>query len=464
MGNCIAGICGGSEPPPSYGGISVAGYGDVAPAANGNSAPQPASNAEAKPAEPVDDVMAKFRRRPSKDAQPEEKKEVAPAAPPKPARTDPIKLETLQGDWVNSVGAKINVEGTEVMLNGIKMVMHPVIVDEDGLVVSIGKIWQLNGWLEDDRIEWKECPSREVMQFARSVIWTQATGERMKKWDEQMKNLGYAGSSAAPLDRGIEGCMPGSCDAKARIVTSDANKDKEELELLNKIISEWREPGMQIVPPRKVIPDFSNRAHTGLSVEHVHYLACSFRDKGFQKRVGDRGHDIPVVVRQPKDSDLGQKSIKNWREKLKEEDGFPPPEHYERLFKEDLLFTSLGNGHFNQALNLFLNECKSIYGDQPYRIGKDQALGEAVQQGVSSIVLRGDIPLRERETVSRLLNSKREYHWKVSPDGSVDISDANEDTKQCKQFEALSKVLDAVELNCLVRCELDIKDSKRIGN
>ena len=38
--------------------------------------------------------------------------------------------------------------------------------------------------------------------------------------------------------------------------------------------------------------------------------------------------------------------------------------------------------------------------------------------------------------------------------GSIDIKGATEDLTQCKQFEALSKVLDAVELNCLVRSEL----------
>ena len=36
--------------------------------------------------------------------------------------------------------------------------------------------------------------------------------------------------------------------------------------------------------------------HTGLSVEHVHYLATSFKEKGFQKRQGNEGHDIPVLV------------------------------------------------------------------------------------------------------------------------------------------------------------------------
>eukprot|EP00913_Durusdinium_trenchii_P021117 g19842.t1 len=97
------------------------------------------------------------------------------------------------------------------------------------------------------------------------------------------------------------------------------------------------------------------------------------------------------------------------------------------------------------------------------RVGLDRDLKEAVYQGVGSIVLKGEIPLRDRETISKLLNSKREFKWNVNSDGSLNITDAYEDTTTCKQFEAMSKVLDAVELNCLVRSELGVKDSHRIG-
>jgi len=361
------------------------------------------------------------------------------------------------------MGAKISVSGNQVSLNGLVMKAHPIMLNDDGSVSSVGKIWQLNGWLEDERVEFKEAPSKEVMQFARSVIWTKATTERMAEWTEQMKGLGYSGSSSNPLSRGVEGCCPGTSDAAARLVADDKDRDKAELELLNKLITEWRVPGLKQVPPRMVIPDFSNRGHTGLSVEHVHYLATSFRDKGFQKRRGDQGHDIPVLVQESTSSDLGRKSIENWRSKLTEEEGFPPKAHYERLFSGANLYTSLGNGHFNQALNLFGNECKSIYNGVNYTIRNDKALKEAVETGVDSIVLRSGIPLKDREVVSKLLNSKREYKWKVFPDGRVDISDSTEDTSTCKQFEAMSKVLDAVELNCLVRSELGVKESHRIG-
>jgi len=386
-----------------------------------------------------------------------------PAEPPKPVPTSPITVATLQGEWVNSVGAKIKVSGTEVSLNGMVMKVHPVTVDDDGLVVSIGKIWQLKGWQAEDQIEFKEAPSREVMEFARSVVWTKASEEKMKEWNKQMEGLGYAGSASNPMSRGIEGCCPGTSDAAAKVVADDKERDKAELTLLNRLISEYRLPGTANIPPRKVIPDFSNRGHTGLSVEHVHYLATSFKEKGFQKRVNDQGHDIPVLVKQPVNSDLGQKSIENWRAKLADEPGFPPKEHYEKLFRESEIYTSLGNGHFNQALNLFATETPSIYSQAPYTIGTDADLKEAVYTGVTAIVLSADIPLRDREIVSKLLNSKREFKWSVSSDGTLHILDAAEDTTTCKQFEAMSKVLDAVELNCLVRAELGVTDSHRIG-
>lgn len=451
MGACIAGICGGDAPKAREipaAACSIAGYDDVGPYSGYDDAPSSTPAPEPKPKPPE----------PAPPPEPE-----APPKPEKPANTFPITLECLQGEWVNSMGAKIKVEGTAVSLNGLVMKMHPVICREDGTVASVGKLWQCKCWLTDDRIEFKEAPSPEVMEFARSVIWSPATPEKMAAWTQQMSSLGYAGSSSDVLNRGIEGCCPGTCDAKAKIAEDDPEKDRRELKLLNDTICKYREPGMHNIPPENVIPDFSNRGHTGLSIEHVHYLAKSFKERGFIKRVGNTGHDIPVLVKETPSTDLGKRSIENWREKLEHEEGFPPKEHYERLFKKDQLYTSLGNGHFNQALNLFLNECKAINGPHIYKIGEDKALEEAVYVGVPSVVLRPDIPLREREIISKLLNSKREFKWNVNADGSLNILDAAEDTTQCKQFEALSKVLDAVELNCLVRVELGIKDSERIG-
>jgi len=98
--------------------------------------------------------------------------------------------------------------------------------------------------------------------------------------------------------------------------------------------------GVAKVTPRKVIPDCSSCGHTGLSVE-----------QGFRKQQGNEGHDMPVLVRESPESDLARKSIENCLFKLKDEKA-----HYERLFWQEELHTSLGNGHSNQALNLFVTE------------------------------------------------------------------------------------------------------------
>ena len=56
-----------------------------------------------------------------------------------------------------------------------------------------------------------------------------------------------------------------------------------------------------------------------------------------------------MLVCESSQSDLGRKSIENWRQKLSDEQGFAPRAHYERLFGKQELYTSLGNGHFNQV-------------------------------------------------------------------------------------------------------------------
>jgi len=249
-------------------------------------------------------------------------------------------------------------------------------------------------------------------------------------------------------------------------LTDSEKRDRAELKELTELIQKWKEPGALVrVPPRKVIPDSSNRAGTCLSVEHVHYLAHSFATQGFVPRKDNQGHDIPVLVRERVDSDLGAKAVRAWRAKLAEEPGFPPASYYEAgSFKGPELFTSLGNGHFNQALNLFACESSSIHDpNRRYAIREDRKLKEAVDIGVPALVLRGGMSPKERETVSRLLNSKREYRWIEKPDGSVDVSGAIEDTGNASQFERLSKELDAEELNCLIREKLKLKDSHRVG-
>lgn len=378
-------------------------------------------------------------------------------------RTDPITVDTLQGDWLNSSGAKINVSGTQVTLNGHLMAAHPVRLNDDGTVQCVGSIWQLWGWAPGGKIEFKEGPSLEAARYARSVLWSKMDGAAAQSaWEKHMTNLGYAGSALGDITkRGVEGCRPGSCDA----YRSSEPELEEDVSHLSDAISKWRIPGLHHVRPALTIPDFSNRSHTGISVEHMHYLAKSFMDKGFQKRdnASHKGHDMPVVVLEKPSTEWGAKSIENWRSKVVEDDGFPPISHYEKTFRAPELYTTLGNGHFFQALNLVGTECSTINesGDKHYSIGKDSLLADAINTGVPSIVLKTETPMEVRQLVSRLLNSKREYRWKMTRNGS--FQGVEEDTSQVSQFVAMSKVLDAVELNCLVRAELGVNESGRIG-
>ncbi|CAE7381184.1 unnamed protein product, partial [Symbiodinium necroappetens] len=69
----------------------------------------------------------------------------APVCPPqaKQVPAGPITLATLQGSWLGSGGAKIFVIGTDVSINGLPLKAHKVELNDDGVVVSIGKLWQL---------------------------------------------------------------------------------------------------------------------------------------------------------------------------------------------------------------------------------------------------------------------------------------------------------------------------------
>ena len=48
---------------------------------------------------------------------------------------------------------------------------------------------------------------------------------------------------------------------------------------LKKLIDSWREPAAVYVDSRLVVPDTSNRSHTGLSVDHCHLIASPDADE-----------------------------------------------------------------------------------------------------------------------------------------------------------------------------------------
>lgn len=164
-------------------------------------------------------------------------------------------------------------------------------------------------------------------------------------------------------------------------------------------------------------------------------------------------------MREPPGSAVREEALSLWKSRVAEEEGFPPV----RVQNDEDLFTSLGNGHFFQALNLFDSQHHAINENRTYTVGQDQDLAEALATGVPSIILKHACPRPVRAKIASLLNAKREYQWTLHEDGTVDTTVIPEENKgYCSQFEWLSKGMDAFQVDCLVRTHLKITDSKRI--
>uniref|UniRef100_A0A7S3V2C6 Uncharacterized protein n=1 Tax=Aplanochytrium stocchinoi TaxID=215587 RepID=A0A7S3V2C6_9STRA len=224
------------------------------------------------------------------------------------------------------------------------------------------------------------------------------------------------------------------------------------VEKLNLLVAEWREPGLIPVHPKRVIPDTTNRENTGLSVEHVHYIANKMQS-GFKKRMGRFGHDLPILVREDPSKGLGKQSLEKWQDAVTKNEFLPKVDHSDSTE----IFTSLGNGHFFQALNLFHTKSPGMFitGSKYYQVLKenDSHLHEALTVGVEAVVLRSDISRNDRKFISLALNSMHNYKWNVKPDGTALVSPAKAYESE-SSFEALSKTLDSYELGELVRFEL----------
>lgn len=376
--------------------------------------------------------------------------------PPEPkVRCGPITLEALQGQWQSGNGTQVSVVGTVVYMNGVPLRNQRVDLREDGTVISIGQRLQIDCWTEGGGIQFRaNNPGGQNMEFAPKEVWTPVDSAESR--DERLRLLGYAGTAASfeAGTRGVEGCIPGTlCQWRP------ASKDDEDVQLLQALISQWREPRLSDVQSGKVVPDFINREGTGIGVELVHYIATSIRDRGFKRREGRSGHDVPVVVREPPGSSSREEALQTWSARVAEEpEGFPPV----RISNDEEMFTSLGNGHFFQALNLYACQCAAINESAAYVIGADEALREAVERGVPSIVLKSATPRQVRAKIAVLLNSKFDFRWSLQGDGTLDVSKVEEDTSYTPQFESMSKHLDAVVVNSLVRAHLGIRESKRI--
>jgi len=154
--------------------------------------------------------------------------------------------------------------------------------------------------------------------------------------------------------------------------------EREKIQKVNSLIRKWREKPtcLQSVVPRKVIPDTTNRENTGLSVDHCHFIASKMESKGFVKRVGRHGHDLPILVRESAASRMGALSMVKWRQSVAKHKLFPrirmragenlKTGRFLDAVEPDLndteeFFCSLGNGHFFQALNLIDTEHDCMY-------------------------------------------------------------------------------------------------------
>jgi hypothetical protein len=221
------------------------------------------------------------------------------------------------------------------------------------------------------------------------------------------------------------------------------------------------------------VPDVSNREHTGLSLDHIHFLATSMQTGGFRSRpapgdYSERGrankpHDIPVYVRGSPNCLIARRSLREMRAMALRDPDYPSVMIEER--DQPGWFCSLGNGHFTQALNCFRQRMPSVFTGEPYVVPEgDAALRDAVEHGVFAIVLREETDIDDRRRIAFLLNATHEYKWSVDAEGQIDISPAACYLERFSNFEAMSKHADSEALTELVRIELGYGMDETTGN
>lgn len=342
-----------------------------------------------------------------------------------------LPVDALQGDWVGMRGEVIRVNGTELVING-KPMGGGLKLASDGRVFGFA-IYRLKAAEAADRVLWNAGPQE--------IVWRRpAEGEMSSRLEAYRERTAQQNNGLA---RAADG--------------SDFANEAEAVVRLNRLIEEWREGPLTMVKSSDICPDWTNRAQTGLSVDHVHYIAAMIQMKGFKSRQrglsSEQGaHDVPVLVKESKRNELGAGALMKWEASISETTGFPPY----MLDGKRHFYCSLGNGHFSQALNLFRSNTKSIWTDKPYDVGDDDALREAIDDGVEAVLLSADMPVRDRRFVSEMLNRSHGRPWRVDDDGQVSVDAEHPGALAASQFIALSKVLDAEELSCLVRTKLGV--------
>jgi len=241
----------------------------------------------------------------------------------------------------------------------------------------------------------------------------------------------------------------------------DAEDDEEDrVDRLNALLEKWREPSLARVRPTLTIPDGTNRAATGVSLEHAHGIAISICESGF-----DTTHDIPVVVRERAEEMVRSDAFRRWAAMTRANSSVLPPCDASAWSGEPWAFTTLGSSHLNLALKLIEYDVTTVfkgssgvrYGDA---MGKDAALRDAIARGLPSIVLRPETPNADRSLVSALLNQANDAGFRLNDHG-VAVREGNTSAKELTVFEALSRTLDSEELSSLARIKygLDLDDA-----
>ncbi len=93
----------------------------------------------------------------------------------------------------------------------------------------------------------------------------------------------------------------------------------------------------------------------------------------------------------------------------------------------------------------------------------DDALREAIEEGVESLVLRPETPREARKEMSLLLNKAHTARWYVREDTGEVAVHGDAPAVRPSQFEAISKVCDADELGALLRIKLRVDESVADG-
>jgi len=237
---------------------------------------------------------------------------------------------------------------------------------------------------------------------------------------------------------------------------------------INALLDRWCEsPRVQRVKCSSVIPDGTNREHTGVSLEHAHGIALSIRTKGF-----DLNHETPVVVRTNGEELKRSSAWRRWVRFCAENASATPPVvnlggRMPIHQNEKTMYTTLGSSHLLLALRLVETDTPSVFGQSTslrQSIDSDVKLRIAIQTGLQSVVLRPETPEFDRKKVSLLLNRAALEGWSLRADVGMAVLDSvdrermggaedalNENNSRMPLFTALSRTLDAEELSSLVR-------------